>query len=176
LGDADFALVDSLVADLNQLRHDHPDLQIGRVSSHQDAFVGKRLISDDRRCTLIQVALGTPYLALQTRKTVDQAEAVVRHRWQRFLKVTHTAPADMPRLFVTGPAGIGRDLVRASSDSLDWTTIATVVLVIVILLAVYRAPLLALVPLITIAVSCWVALHLLALLTLIPGVYLVNVS
>src|SRR5262249_23752125 len=38
------------------------------------------------------------------------------------------------------------------------------------------APLLALVPLGTIAVSVWVALQGLALLTLIPGVYLVNVS
>jgi RND superfamily putative drug exporter len=44
------------------------------------------------------------------------------------------------------------------------------------LLLVYRAPLLALVPLATIAVSVWVALKLLALLTLLPGVHLVNVS
>src|SRR5438094_408198 len=74
------------------------------------------------------------------------------------------------------PAGVGRDLIRASSDSLDGTTLATVALVIVVLLLVYRAPLLALVPLATIAISVWVALQLLALLTLIPGVYLVNVS
>src|SRR5262249_11433210 len=35
LTDADFALVDALVADLNQLRQAQPDLQIGRVCSHQ---------------------------------------------------------------------------------------------------------------------------------------------
>ena len=39
-------------------------------------------------------------------------------------------------------------------------------LVIVVLLCVYRAPLLALVPLVTIAVSVWVSLNLLALMTL----------
>jgi RND superfamily putative drug exporter len=51
-----------------------------------------------------------------------------------------------------------------------------VVLVVVILLLVYRAPLLALVPLVTIAGSVFVALKLLALCTLIPGFYLVNIS
>src|SRR5205823_4247976 len=62
------------------------------------------------------------------------------------------------------------------ADSLGGTTLATVLLVVVVLLIVYRAPLLALVPLITIAVSVWVSLQALALLTLIPGIYLVNVS
>ena len=83
---------------------------------------------------------------------------------------------DAPTLYTTGPAGVGRDLVRASADSLDSTTLATIILVVVILLLVYRAPLLALVPLLTIAVSVWVALKLLALCTLIPGFHLVNIS
>jgi putative drug exporter of the RND superfamily len=61
-------------------------------------------------------------------------------------------------------------------DSLETTTAVTIVLVVVILLFVYRSPLLALVPLVSIALSVWVALKALALLTLIPGVYLVNVS
>ena len=81
-----------------------------------------------------------------------------------------------PKLYVTGHAGVGRDLVRASAHGLDSTTAATVILVIVILLIVYRAPLLALVPLVTIAGSVWVTLKLLALCTLIPGFYLVNTS
>ena len=79
-------------------------------------------------------------------------------------------------LDTTGPAGVGRDLIRASAESLDDTTLATVGLVIVVLLLVYRSPLLALVPLVTIAVSSWVALKLLALVTLMPGVHLVNIS
>ena len=169
LGDAEFALVDQLVADFNQLREAEPGLQLGRVNSHRDAFIGKRLISGDGRCTLIQVALGTPFLALQTQATVDRLDARLRER------LAAAGPA-APRVFVTGPAGIGRDLTRASAASLDGTTLATVLLVIVVLLLVYRSPLLALVPLVTIAVSVWVALNLLALLTLIPGVYLVNIS
>src|SRR5204862_3627 len=117
-----------------------------------------------------------PYLALQTRTTVDRAEAVVR----RHLAASPVAPApgegDPPAVYATGPAGIGRDLIAASGDSLESTTLATVVLVVVILLAVYRSPLLALVPLVTIALATWVALSILALCTLIPGFHLVNIS
>src|SRR5262249_15117900 len=79
-------------------------------------------------------------------------------------------------LYTTGPAGVGRDLTAASADSLESTTLATVVLVVVILLLVHRAPLMACVPLLTIAGSVWVALKLLAVCTLIPAFYLVNIS
>ena len=100
---------------------------------------------------------------------MDRAEQRLRERMA-------DAGGDAPTFYTTGPAGIGRDLTGASGDSLDNTTIATVILVVVILLIVYRSPLLALVPLVTIAVSVWVALKLLALCTLIPGFYLVNIS
>ena len=33
-----------------------------------------RLVSADGQCSLIQVSLGTPFLALQTRTTVDRVE------------------------------------------------------------------------------------------------------
>jgi putative drug exporter of the RND superfamily len=169
LTEYDLALVDTIIADLNSLRQDEPALQINKVYSYRDPFVGKRLLSDDGRCTLIQVSLATPYLALQTKTTVERAEARVHQRLA-------AAGAAAPKLYTTGPAGIGRDLIAAGGDSLDKTTIATIVLVIVILLLVYRAPLLALVPLLTIAGSVWVALKLLALCTLIPGFHLVNIS
>src|SRR5437660_1604852 len=86
------------------------------------------------------------------------------------------AGPDVPRLYATGAAGIGRDLTHAAGESLDGTTLATVLLVVVVLLLVYRAPLLALVPLVTIAVSVWVSLSFLALMTALPGVHLVNIS
>ncbi len=168
LGDDDLALVEDVVADLSALRDAEPDLQIKKIYSQRDAFVGKRLLSADGQCTLIQVSLGTPYLALQTRTTVDRAESVVRHRLERV--------QDAPTLHTTGQAGVGRDLTACGGDSLERTTLATFVLVVVILLAVYRSPLLALVPLATIALAVFVALKVLALCTLIPGFYLVNIS
>ncbi|MGE3808525.1 MAG: MMPL family transporter, partial [Gemmataceae bacterium] len=164
----DFALVDRFVQDLHELKDKEPDLQIKKIASFRDTLIGERLTSADGQCTLVQMSLGTPFLALQTRATVDRAEDVLQKR----LKNSENEPG----LLTTGPAGIGRDLINASADSLEGTTLATVVLVVVVLLFVYRAPLLALVPLLTIAVSVFVALKLLALMTLIPGVHLVNVA
>src|SRR5262245_23562857 len=166
---ADFALVDRLVAKLNRLKDSEPKLQITGVSSYRDGPVGKRLTSNDGRCTLVPLSLATPYLAAQTRETVDRAEAELR-------PIVETAGPDAPRLFVTGPAGIGRDLVKASAESLDDTTWATVALVVAVLLLVYRSPLLALIPLVTIGMAVWVSLKVLALATVLPGVHIINVS
>jgi RND superfamily putative drug exporter len=169
LTSADFNLVDRLVDDLKTLRQEDSSLQIGAITCYRDGLIGRRLVSADSHCTLIQVALGTPQLALQTRTTVDRAEARLRERLV-------VAGPDAPCVTVTGPAGLGRDLTRAGASSLERTTLATVALVVVVLVLVYRAPLLALVPLITIAVSVVVSLRILALATLLPGVHLVSVS
>jgi RND superfamily putative drug exporter len=169
LTEADFTLVDGMDADLNRLKDAEPDLQIRRIVSHREPFIGKRMISEDGSCTLLQVSLATPYMAVQTSNAVDRAEKLVRKRLAE-------AGAGAPALYVTGHAGLGRDLIRASANGLNSTTVATVILVVVILLIVYRAPLLALVPLVTIAGSVWVTLKLLSLCTLIPGFYLVNTS
>jgi RND superfamily putative drug exporter len=166
---ADFLLVDQLTADLRQLGREEPGLQIGRIYSHRDLAIGQRLTSADGRCTLIQVALGAPFLADQTRLTMNRAESRLRQRLA-------STGADAPQLFVTGSAGVGRDMNQACAESLDGTTLATIVLVLVILVAVYRSPLLALVPLVTIAVSVVVSLKVLALATLIPGIHLVNIT
>jgi len=166
---ADFPLVDRLAGRLNHLKDAEPRLQIAGVASYRDGPVGKRLTSADGRCTLVQLSLATPYLAAQTRETVDRAEAELR-------PILDAAGPEAPRLFVTGPAGIGRDLVKASAESLNQTTGATVLLVVAVLLLVYRSPLLALIPLVTIGVAVFVTLKLLALVTLIPGVHVMNVS
>jgi len=169
LTDADLTLVDQMADDLDRLKRDEPALQISRVVTPREPFIGKRLLSEDGRSALLQISLTTPFMAVQTANAVDRAEQVVRQRLAE-------AGPDAPKLYVTGHAGVGRDLIRASAHGLDTTTVATVILVVVILLIVYRAPLLALVPLITIATSVWVALKVLSLCTLIPGFYLVNTS
>ncbi|MFO0877535.1 MAG: MMPL family transporter [Gemmataceae bacterium] len=166
---SDLNLVDEVVTRIHRLRDERPDLKILKVYSHRDAFIGKRLLSDDGHCTLVQIALDTPYLALHTRQAVDEVESAVKEELTR-------AGSQAPRVYFSGPAGVGRDLLTAGGRSLDNTTLATVILVLVILLLVYRSPLLALVPLVSIAIAVWVALSVLALLTLIPGFHLVNVS
>src|SRR5262249_55667729 len=47
LNESDLLLVDGLVAELSRLRQDEPALQIKKITSHRDPFIGKRLLSDD---------------------------------------------------------------------------------------------------------------------------------
>lgn len=169
LSDADFVLVDHLVKELEALCKDSPELKLGQIDSYEDGLLGIRLTSSDRHCTLIQVSLDTPYLAQATQLAVDQIEKRLREKLAMAGDVA-------PRMYVTGAAGMGRDLTRAARNSLDGTTYATIGLVLVVLLVVYRAPLLALIPLLTIGLSVWVAQDLLAMMTLVPGVHLVHTS
>lgn len=169
LGPADFQFVDELIRALDKLREDAPELKIGKIDSYQSGLIGWRMISADQQCTLVQISLETPYTANATREAVLRMDDVAQKR----LAADHLHGL---HVHATGSAGIGRDLTKACADSLDHTTWATIILVIVVLLAVYRAPLLAMVPLVTIAISVWVSLKVLALMTLIPGVHLVNIS
>jgi len=107
LTEHDYRLVDQCVTDLQALRREEPDLQIGSIWSYRDGLIGKRLISEDKSCTLIQVALATPFLALQTRATVDRIDGWLKERVAAF-------GSHAPRVRVTGPAGLGRDLIAAS--------------------------------------------------------------
>src|SRR5205823_6001302 len=95
----DFALVDRMAATLTALMKDEPGLQITGVVSHREPLIGGRLVSADKQCVLIQVSLGVPYMATQTRATVDRAEAAVR-------PIIAAGGPGAPRLHVTGPSGI----------------------------------------------------------------------
>ncbi|HEY4751964.1 MAG TPA: MMPL family transporter, partial [Candidatus Limnocylindrales bacterium] len=77
----------------------------------------------------------------------DAASAVVGDLRQHFAE---TAPAGLA-VHVTGTAGITSDYLQAVKSGTDSTTTVTVVLVLAILLLIYRAPLAAMVPLVTIA-------------------------
>ena len=72
-------------------------------------------------------------------------------------------------LALTGSAAVGRDMNKASDESVANTTWATIALVVIILLVVYRSPLLALIPILTIALSVWVSLMAIAVLAKLPG-------
>ncbi len=64
-------------------------------------------------------------------------------------------------LEITGEGGLGRDLSLATTRAYHRTTWVTVAAVLIILICVYRAPLAAFVPLISIGMSVYVALALL---------------
>jgi RND superfamily putative drug exporter len=68
------------------------------------------------------------------------------------------------RAFVTGPGGIAADLERVAEDAGRTLLIATLGLVLLLLLAVYRAPILALLPLLVVGLAYLVAIGIAYLL------------
>ena len=74
----------------------------------------------------------------------------------------HTRP--QLHAFVTGPGGIAADLERVASEAANTLLIATVGLVLLLLLLVYRAPVLALLPLAAVAAAYLVAVGIVYLL------------
>jgi RND superfamily putative drug exporter len=68
------------------------------------------------------------------------------------------------RAFVTGPAGIAADLEAIAADAGRTLLFATLGLVLLLLLAVYRAPLLALLPLVAVGAAYLVAIGIVYLL------------
>jgi len=75
--------------------------------------------------------------------------------------------------YVTGPAGIAADLDRVAEEAGETLLVATLSLVLVLLLLVYRAPLLALLPLLAVGFAYLVAIGI-AYLTIKAGWITVN--
>ncbi|MGD9735648.1 MAG: MMPL family transporter [Solirubrobacterales bacterium] len=75
--------------------------------------------------------------------------------------------------YVTGPAGIAADLDRVADEAGETLLVATLSLVLVLLLLVYRAPLLALLPLLAVGFAYLVAIGI-AYLAIDSGAITVN--
>jgi RND superfamily putative drug exporter len=138
------------------------------VLSHRTEVIGEKLISapepDDPKslkgqATLVILQLRNEFMAIDNmRLMADIYRKVDQIR----------AEPDFPEgleLRVTGSAAIGYDMLDSARESIRNTEWTTILLVILILLLVYRAPGLMIVPLVTIAVSVVVALGLVALAT-----------
>lgn len=118
--------------------------------------IAQYLVSKDGTAQIVVAQLGTSFVAPVTQDSVARLEAMARQ--------AAPPPAGLQTRW-TGDAVFGRDYMQNVQKSLDRAAIATVFLLLVVLLAVYRAVLLALVPLVTIGVGLGVSRGLLAWMT-----------
>jgi RND superfamily putative drug exporter len=119
---------------------------------------GLLLKSPDKRAALIAVELKTEFLDARNWPLVDSIDGLLR-QGQSDPSVSNL------KISLTGSAVLGSDVGRAEADSSRSIQRWTILVVVILLLLVYRAPLLALLPLITVFVGIEVALRLLGLLS-----------
>lgn len=137
----------------------------------QTEVVGSKLIELKDKLAWARLGilhLSTEFMAVENIALFEwvQSELDATQEWAEYF--------DDPdiEVVVTGSAAVGSDLLLASKESLEYTELFALVLVVLILVFVYRSPLLICVPLISIIVSLSVAISLLAALTqlhLVPG-------
>ncbi len=154
----DYAVADELA------QHFTPETDrqwpIVEVLSHETPIVGEKLISPispNGQATLVVLPLRSESMAVGNAvlvKEIDRTLSAIQSR--------PGFPAGL-RLGMTGSAAVGSDMSSAIDESMQNTERATIALVVLILLAIYRAPGLLLVPLVTIFTSLTVAMGLVAL-------------
>jgi RND superfamily putative drug exporter len=119
----------------------HPDVVQRYVTAEGSASLASLFRSPDGIVELAQISLNQPSFLPRTNAAIDVIRA--------HLADSGVLPAGL-QAQVTGQAGIGRDYLKAIQDGTDRTTVVTIFLVVLVLLLIYRAPLAALAPLITI--------------------------
>jgi RND superfamily putative drug exporter len=128
----------------------------GHVLSPASPLLRWRLLSPDGQAAMLIVNLQTSFVSPQTVEAVN--------------RVTSLAHVDVPaglQVQLTGTAAMGRDYTLASQTGARRTTWVTILAVLAILIVVYRSPVGALVPLISIGASAYMAYLVLELSTLI---------
>jgi putative drug exporter of the RND superfamily len=115
---------------------------VGVATAASQPELASMFRSPDGQLELVSVRLRVAPFQRSANDSVDAIRA----------RLTATAP-DGLTAHVTGATGIGRDYLSAIVEGTDRTTLVTIVLVIAILLLIYRAPIAALVPLLTIGAA-----------------------
>ncbi len=127
--------------------------------SWDDPVIGAKLRSDGAQLAVMQ--LSSELAATGNISTVEEVQSLIDDVLD--YSSTYTEPG--LRLLMTGSAAIGGETLMAARDAIRYTEWITVVMILLILAVVYRAPLLIAIPMISIGVAVLVATSLVALLT-----------
>lgn len=140
-------------------------------------IVGEKLIAkrrtdgrDEVDARLIMAHLSSEFMAAQNMPLLNILESEIEsvRRWVE----QQGEEGEGLELGISGSAAIGADMLWSAVKTIRSTDLTAVVLVVVILLVVYRSPMMVAVPLCTIFVSLVVAMALVAMLTqmgVLPG-------
>lgn len=133
-----------------------PRLNVVKVWTEKTKVVGPLLRSRSRHAEQVVIYLTNEFMATDNIRVLREVERIVRSAQSK-------APPGL-EIGITGSAAIGGDMLSAAAQSVANTHLTSILLVVTALLAIYRSPWLALVPLLTIGVSVSISFDLLALL------------
>ncbi len=127
---------------------------VSTVWTFSEKGIGPLLVSKDKMSTLVVVQLHTEFLSRENGLLLERIEAFIEdvklHRAD--YPAEQRIPANLD-LAISGSATVGRDMLTAERHSTQNTELYSKVLVIVLLAILYRAPLLILIPLVTVGLT-----------------------
>jgi RND superfamily putative drug exporter len=141
----------------------------GNGTSSEDVR-GKKLMSPDGKSAIVVTSFEHEFIAIDSVGVLLKVKQLVSEK----IAAAIAADPSMKGLEwgLTGSAAVGGDTLMASDESVKNIHVATATLVLLILLVVYRAPILVFVPVITIGIAVFIAKDLVAALTqlgTVPG-------
>ena len=157
------AAADSQAGKADDEAADEPSVQrsiISRIRTLNDKAIGHLLISNDKKATLVIVELTTEFLDARNKETIERIENLIN----KDLEFRKKIPPGLD-LATSGAATVGRDMIQAGTESSKSTEKWTLILVIALLVGIYRAPFLAIIPLVTVFVATKFTMALLAMLS-----------
>lgn len=130
-----------------------------RVNTFSDPVLGELLVSHDKKATMVTVELVYDFMDDRNKPILDAIENLLLHDEEFKRQIPHDL-----KLSMSGSAFVGRDMSNAAESSADSTELLTVIMVVVLLLMIYRSPLLAIIPLVTVAISRQIAIDALIIM------------
>ena len=129
------------------------------IMSWDDTMIGARLTSDNAQLAVLQ--LSSELAATGNIATIEAVQVLIGNVMA--YSSHYTDPG--LQIAMTGSAAIGGETLIAARDAIRYTEVISLVMVLLILAGVYRAPLLVAVPIVSIGVAVVVSTSLVALLT-----------
>lgn len=153
---------------------------VRKLSWRETPHIGQLYDSPDGKASLVVLELKSEFLDQGNAALIADVERFLRER--RHIPTSKTPSSDPTQMSIpqgldiafSGTATFGRDVTREAKNSAESTETWTVILVIFLLLIMYRAPLLAVIPLLTVAVAGVVSISMLSIAAELGWVRLFN--